>query len=214
MKVAEHSDRRRNQRAHSPPAPSSSRGAAMASSTRARFGHFTYEENSPEVELNTIYDLASLSKSVGCASSVMVLLDKGKISVSDPVIKYLPEFDNNEKGTLTIEQLLLHRSGLVADNPMSDYKGSVEESWKNIMEQKLKAKPGEKFVYSDVNFLVLGHLVEKSSGETLDKFAHDNVFRAAGIEGHDVQPAESLRSRIAPTTKIPREKCTTLAPRR
>src|SRR5207248_2267088 len=85
---------------------------------------------------DTIYDLASLSKSIGCATSVMILADRGKLDVRDLVGKYLPEFASNGKENVTIEQLLLHRAGLIADNPMKDFDDGPTEAWQKILTTK------------------------------------------------------------------------------
>jgi CubicO group peptidase (beta-lactamase class C family) len=150
---------------------------------------------------DTIFDLASLSKPVGCATSVMKLLDDRKISVSDPVSKYLPEFTGNAKEAVTIEQLLLHRGGLVADNPLKDYDGTPAESWQKICDLKLKYEPGTKFEYTDVGFIVLGKLVEKVSGSPLNEFAAREVFAPLKMTDASYLPRAELRARIAPTEK-------------
>lgn len=158
----------------------------------------------PDVEpmtVDTIFDLASLSKPIGCATSIMKLVDSGKISVSDPASKYLPEFTGNGKQNITIEQLLLHRGGLVADNPLKDYDGSPEESWKNICNLKLKYEPGAKFEYTDVGFIVLGKLVERVSGKSLNAFANAEIFQPLKMRDTSYLPEPSLRAHIAPTEK-------------
>ena len=82
---------------------------------------------------DTIFDMASLSKPMGCATSVMILVERGKIDVHETVAKYLPEFGNHGKEKITVEQLLLHRGGLIADNAMSDYDHGPAEAWTKIM---------------------------------------------------------------------------------
>ena len=120
---------------------------------------------------DTIFDMASLTKPVATATSIMILIDEGKIRLSDRIVKYLPEFDNHGKGRITVEQLLRHRAGLTPDNSINDYKNGPDEAWKKIADLSLDYRPGERFVYSDVHFLILGRLVEKVSGQTLDAFA-------------------------------------------
>jgi uncharacterized protein YbbC (DUF1343 family)/CubicO group peptidase (beta-lactamase class C family) len=154
---------------------------------------------------DTLFDMASLTKPVATATSVMILIDEGKIRLSDRIVKYLPEFDNHGKGRITIEHLLRHRTGLTPDNSINDYKNGPDEAWKKIAELGLDYPPGERFVYSDVNFLTLGRLVEKVSGQTLDAFARDRVFKPIGMKDAHFRPAGGDASqwpdvdRIAPT---------------
>src|SRR5262249_27544204 len=82
------------------------------------FGNRAIEPAKLPANVDTVYDLASLSKSIGCATSIMVLVDQGKIDVHEPVAKYIPEFASNGKESITVEDLLLHHSGLIPDNPM------------------------------------------------------------------------------------------------
>jgi CubicO group peptidase (beta-lactamase class C family) len=165
------------------------------------YGRFTYDEDAPRARVDTVWDIASLSKPVGCATAVMILADRGKISIKDPVAKYLPEFGNNGKEKITIEMLLLHRGGLIPDNPLKDYQSGVETAWGNIMKLKCKWEPGTHFAYSDVGFLVLGKLVERVSGQTLDQFDRANVFEPLGMKDTIFNPPEKWRPRIAPTEK-------------
>lgn len=168
---------------------------------RKAYGNRAAAPTTQPMTEDTIFDLASLSKSIGCATSVMELLDEGKIAVSDPVSKYLREFSGNGKEKVTIEQLLLHRGGLVADNPLKDYDGTPEESWKNICKLKLKYEPGTKFEYTDVGFIVLGKLVEKVSGLPLNEFAAREIFTPLKMKDAGYLPPVRLRDRIAPTEK-------------
>jgi len=147
---------------------------------------------------DTIFDLASLTKPVATAASILILKDQGKIRLEDPVGKYWPEFANNGKEAITIEQLLRHRSGLIADNALADYADGLDQAWDRIARLGLIGPPGEKFVYSDVNFLVLGKLVERIAGQPLDEFARRAVFEPMGIRAaYKPAPAD----RIAPTER-------------
>jgi uncharacterized protein YbbC (DUF1343 family)/CubicO group peptidase (beta-lactamase class C family) len=130
---------------------------------------------------DTVFDMASLTKPVATASSVMVLLERGKVRLEDRLGSLLPEFDNHGKGAITVEQLLRHRSGLIADNPIGDYADGTETAWERLANLDLVGEPGARFLYSDVNFLILGRIVERLSGQALDEFAAENVFRPAGM---------------------------------
>lgn len=158
---------------------------------------------------DTLFDLASLTKPVATATSVLVLVDRGQVALRDPVVKYLPEFDNHGKGAITVEQLLRHRSGLIADNPISDYADGREKAWERIAALKPVAPPGERYVYSDMNFIVLGRLVERVAGKPLDEFARETVFQPLGMtetrfcrlkDGDRTDPPIDV-ARCAPTEK-------------
>jgi CubicO group peptidase (beta-lactamase class C family) len=161
------------------------------------FGNLAVEPKKIPMLADTAFDLASLSKSVGCATSIMVLVDQGKIDVHDRVSKYIPEFGANGKEEITIEQLLLHFSGMVPDNPLKDYEAGVEQAWKNLFALKPTTQPGTKFVYSDVNFEVLGELVHRVSGQPLDQFAKQRVFEPLGMKDTTYNPPQALRDRCA-----------------
>jgi CubicO group peptidase (beta-lactamase class C family) len=149
---------------------------------------------------DTVFDLASLTKSIATATSVMVLLDRGKIAVTDRVAKYLPVFGANGKQDVTIEQLLLHRGGLVADNPMADFEGvSPAEGMKRTLETTLKYEPGTKFTYSDVGFIVLGELVHVVSGMPVNEFALENIYKPLKMTETMYLPTDALKARCAPT---------------
>ncbi|HEU5118251.1 MAG TPA: serine hydrolase, partial [Isosphaeraceae bacterium] len=130
---------------------------------------------------DTIFDMASLTKPVATATSVMILLERGQLRLDQRLGDLLPEFDNHGKGEITLEQLLRHRSGLIADNALSDYKDGPEAAWKNLANLDLSGTPGEKFLYSDVNFEILGRIVEQISGQTLKEFAQKNIFNPLGM---------------------------------
>ncbi len=158
----------------------------------------------PEKELmsaDTIFDLASLTKPIATAASIMLLVERGKMKLDDTLGKLLPDFDNGGKSAITVEQLLRHRTGLVADNPMSDYKDGPETAWKRIAALKTLAPPGERFVYSDVNYLILGRIVEKISGETLDRFSERELFEPLGMKNTRFRRINdpATLTRVAPT---------------
>ncbi|WDQ15924.1 serine hydrolase domain-containing protein [Rhodopirellula sp. P2] len=143
---------------------------------QAAFGSRELEPQRKPMSVDTIFDLASLTKPIATATSVMILADEGKLSLTDPVSKYLPDFAVHEKESVTVEHLLLHTSGLIPDNGMSDYRGTHAESIANLLSQELRSPPGTRFRYSDVGFLVLGELVHQVSGMPLDQFAQKRIF--------------------------------------
>lgn len=165
------------------------------------FGHCQVEPTPEAMTVDTIFDMASITKPVATATSVMVLVQRGKVRLRDPVARYIPEFAANGKGEITVEQLLTHQGGLVPDNALADYQQGIDKAWQNIWALKPVHGIGKKFVYTDVGFLVLGELVHRVSGKTVAEFAAENIFRPTGMVDTGYQPRASLRSRIAPTEK-------------
>jgi uncharacterized protein YbbC (DUF1343 family) len=158
----------------------------------------------PQVEAmttDTIFDLASLSKPVGTNTSIMILIDRGQIDPKEKVAHYLPEFGKKGKEEITVEQLLLHRGGLTPDNNEKDYEDGPEKAWERICDLPLIYKPGERFAYSDVGFIVLGKLAEKVSGRPLNEFTADEIFKPLGMKDTGYKPAADLKLRIAPTER-------------
>jgi uncharacterized protein YbbC (DUF1343 family)/CubicO group peptidase (beta-lactamase class C family) len=172
------------------------------------YGRRAIVPKSEPMTRDTIFDMASLTKPVATATSILILLERGQIRLSDRLGRLWPEMDRKGKGAITVEQLLRHRSGLIADNPVSDYEDGPEAAWERIAALDLVAQPEEKFIYSDVNFLILGRLVERISGQPLDVFAHENIFKPLGMGNTQFRPvaadAKTLLpvDRVAPTEKV------------
>jgi CubicO group peptidase (beta-lactamase class C family) len=150
---------------------------------------------------DTVFDLASLTKPLATATSILLLIEQGKLGLTDRVTRHLPAFAQNGKDKITLEQLLLHTSGLIADNPVSDYKDGRKKALEPICQLKPITEPGTKFRYSDVNFIVLGELVERVSGLALDAFARKYVFEPLGLRETTFKPGKELAERAAPTQK-------------
>ena len=115
--------------------------------------------------------------------------------------KHLPAFAAKGKDKITVEHLLLHTGGLVADNPEGDYRDGRDKALERIHALTPPSAPGERFVYSDVGFIVLGELVEKVSGTSLDAFAKKNIFDPLGMNETGFRPGDKLKGRAAPTVK-------------
>ncbi|MBS1799317.1 MAG: sodium/solute symporter [Acidobacteria bacterium] len=134
---------------------------------------------------DTIFDMASLTKCLATATAMMQLYEEGKYQFDDPVVKYLPEFAANGKEKVTIRELLTHYSGLAPDVSLKDSWGLAApdkaEGVKRAMESTLINPPGTKFVYSDINFITLGVLVEKFSGQQEDVYVQEHIFRPLGM---------------------------------
>jgi uncharacterized protein YbbC (DUF1343 family) len=168
---------------------------------RKAFGNRSVKPDAAPMTADTVFDLASLTKPIATASSVLLLVEQGKVALADPVAKGLPAFAANGKEGVTVEMLLLHTSGLVADNALADYQDGKAKAVERIMALKPVNPPGSRFVYSDVNFIVLGELVEKLSGMPLDAFAAKHVFAPLGLKETTFRPGDALKARCAPTTQ-------------
>jgi len=163
------------------------------------YGHRQTEPERVPMTLDTVFDLASLTKPIATATSVMLLIEQGKIALDDPVSKHLPEFSSHGKDQITIKQLLTHQGGLIPDNALGDYKNGREQSYAKINELTLRAAPGEQFIYSDVGFIVLGELVESISGQRQDQFTQERIFKPLHMLETGYLPGEKLKQRAAVT---------------
>jgi uncharacterized protein YbbC (DUF1343 family)/CubicO group peptidase (beta-lactamase class C family) len=168
---------------------------------RKVYGARSKQPTEAPMTIDTVFDLASLTKPVATATSLMILLEQGKLRLADPVARYLPDFGQNGKDKVTVEQLLLHTGGFIADNPVSDYGGGRKQALERIYRLAPVAEPGTKFTYSDVGFIVLGELVEQLSGESLDVFAAKHIFEPLGMRHTMFRPHQALAARAAPTEK-------------
>ncbi|WP_442511030.1 serine hydrolase domain-containing protein [Novipirellula sp. SH528] len=163
------------------------------------YGHRQLEPTPIPMTVDTVFDLASLTKPIATATSVMTLVDKGLVDLNDAVSKHLPEFGNDGKEEITIKQLLLHTSGLTPDNAMSDYVDSPEAAMRNVMNLGLNYTPESKFRYSDVGFIVLGEMVRRKTGMDLNAYSQQTIFAPLGMKETGYKPATSLQQRAATT---------------
>ena len=166
---------------------------------RRAFGHRSLEPAREPMTIDTIFDLASLTKCVATTTSIMKLVQQGRIRLDDPVAAYLPEFAQNGKQDITIRELLTHYSGLAPDLDLQAPWSGRDTAFAMAMAQTPINPPGSRFVYSDINFEVLGFLVEKVSGESLADFADKNIFTPLGMRHTRFLPPAEWRPRIAPT---------------
>jgi uncharacterized protein YbbC (DUF1343 family) len=148
---------------------------------------------------DTIFDLASLTKVVATTTSVMILIDEGKIGLNDRVAAFIPGFERHGKGNITIRQLMTHVSGLRPDVDLVDAWSGYDTAIRLAVEEVPTAAPGTRFVYSDINFFLLGDIVKRVSGVPLDRFSHERIFAPLGMSDTGFTPAEPARARIAPT---------------
>ncbi len=158
----------------------------------------------PEAEamtVDTIFDIASLTKVVATTPSLMKLFEQGKFRLNDKITDYIPEFQGG-KSDITIRQLFTHFSGLQPDVPLEPAWTGYQTGIKLACEFPPSGPPGVRSVYSDINFLLLGELVHRLSGEMLSDYARKNVFEPLGMKDTAFQPPASWVPRIAPTERL------------
>ena len=166
---------------------------------RKAYGSRAIEPRGEAMTLDTVFDCASMTKVLATTPAIMQLWEQGKFRMSDPVAKYLPEFGQNGKQDITIRQLLVHYSGLAPDLDLTKPWEGKETAYRMAFEAPPVGAPGAAFLYSDINFEVLGALVERLSGESLDQYAEKHVFGPLGMKQTRFLPPPSWQSRIAPT---------------
>jgi uncharacterized protein YbbC (DUF1343 family)/CubicO group peptidase (beta-lactamase class C family) len=163
------------------------------------FGLRATTPRSEPMTVDTIFDLASLTKVVATTPSVMRLIQYGQIRLDEPVAHYIPDFGMNGKDTVTVRQLLTHYSGLRPDIDLNPPWEGLEAALRLAHEEKLQAPQGSIFIYSDTNFIVLGELVQRVSGLSLDKYADVHIFQPLGMKHTRFLPPVQWRSKIAET---------------
>lgn len=151
------------------------------------------------MKLNTIFDIASLTKVIATTTAIIQLSENGKINIEDHVAKYWPEFRENVKEQITVKELLTHYSGLRPDLSLKPDWSGYDVAIRKILEEKTVGAPGTQFIYSDINFIILGEIVRRVSGKPLEVYCAENIFKPLGMKDTGFNPSPSLRKRIAPT---------------
>lgn len=168
--------------------------------THARgFGHHEWKSGPRPSPDSTFWDIASLTKVVGTTGAIMRLVESGKIELDAPVVRYLPRFTGPSKDRVTVRMLLNHTSGLRSYLPFFQLARTRDSAIALLYGEPLHRKPGASPEYSDLNFLLLGLVVERVSGEPLDRYVMRAVLEPAGLTHTVYRPADSLRKRTAPT---------------
>ena len=168
---------------------------------RKAYGARAVEPKREPMTENTIFDLASLTKIVATATSIMILIERGQVGLNDPAVKFIPEMKGEGRDAITIEQLLTHTAGFAPDFDLRDRWVGYGEAMKRLYREPLRNPPGSRFVYSDINYIALGEVVHRVSGQTLDEFARRNIFIPLGMRDTGFNPDTKLSPRIAPTEK-------------
>ncbi|HYH85317.1 MAG TPA: exo-beta-N-acetylmuramidase NamZ domain-containing protein [Pyrinomonadaceae bacterium] len=151
---------------------------------------------------DTIFDVASLTKIVATATSVMILVERGRIRLSDPVTLHIPELKGEGRDKITVEQLLTHRAGYAPDFDLGERWSGHDEMLKRLYSEPLRNAPGARFVYSDISFITLGEIVRRVSGQPLDEFARKNIYEPLDMKDTGFRPRAELLPRVAPTESV------------
>ncbi|MBU3672427.1 MAG: DUF1343 domain-containing protein [Sinobacteraceae bacterium] len=175
---------------------------------RKAYGQRAVEPLAEPMTVDTLFDLASLTKPIATATAIMQLVEEGRLRLDDRVASYLPDFGRHGKDQITVRQLLTHVGGLRGDLDLDDPWVGRDTALELAAEEIPLAAPGERFIYSDIGFLVLGALVEQVSGLPLDQFVRQRITTPLGMQDTGFKPPASAQARIAPT-----QRCTPLGPR-
>src|SRR5262245_25577031 len=168
---------------------------------RKTYGARAVEPLREPMTADTIFDLASLTKVVATATSIMILVERGKVRLSDPVSVYIPELKGEGRERITIEQLLTHVSGYAPDFDLRERWTGYGEAIRRLIKEPLRNPPGTRFTYSDLGFITLGEVVARASGIPLEQFAQKNIFGPLRMTNTGFRPSATLKARIAPTEK-------------
>lgn len=154
-----------------------------------------------EMTLDTVFDLASLTKVVATAPAIMILYEQGKLDLEAPVHRYLPEFFGEGREHIRVRHLLTHTSGLKPGLPKEPAWSGYKQGIRLALETLPDTPPDCQIRYSDINFILLGHLVTRISGEPLDSFTHKHLYAPLKMSSTRFLPPADWRARIAPTER-------------
>jgi len=166
---------------------------------RRAFGLRALKPKKLPMTTQTLFDIASLTKVIATSTAVAQLVEMGKLNLEDPVARYWPEFKANGKEEITVRDLLTHYSGLRPTLDLKPKWSGYTEALRMIEEEKSVLPPVTSFIYSDINFIILGELVSRISGESLDVYCADHIFKPLEMKDTVFKPSPVLLPRIAPT---------------
>jgi CubicO group peptidase (beta-lactamase class C family) len=167
------------------------------------FGRLTYEADAPRVTVDTLYDLASLTKVVATTTLAMILVDEGRLDLDRPVQELLPGFRGPGKEAVTVRHLLTHSSGLPATAPLYQEIQGWAAYRERIETMDLTYPPGSRSVYSDLGIILLGEILEQIAGRPFETLVRERVLDPLGMRNTLFRPPAELRPRIAPTETDP-----------
>ncbi len=165
------------------------------------FGYRALEPVREPTTLDTIYDAASLTKVIATAPAISKLIEDGKVRLDAPVATYIPGFIGSGKESITVRHLLTHTSGLRPGLGRRPEWHGVAKAIEFAEGEELRAKPGERFIYSDINYILLGEIVHRVNGRDLRTFAREFIYRPLRMPDSGFLPSTNKLSRIAPTTR-------------
>lgn len=168
---------------------------------RRSFGQRAVDPRREIMSVDTIFDLASVTKAVATATSVMKLAEEGRIDLDSPVVNYLPQM---RARATTVRHLLTHTAGLPSVDPLADYADGRASAIEHILHIRPETAPGRRFRYSDLGFILLGEVVARVTGQSHAEYARRALFEPLGMRDTMFQPSLALRARIAPTERAER----------
>lgn len=166
----------------------------------AAYGNRSLVPAEEPMSVDTIFDVASLTKVIVTAPAVMILVEEGRLRLNDRVTTFLPTFAG---GAITIRQLLTHTSGLRPDVDLDPAWSGYETGIAKALREKPTAAPGSRFIYSDINFILLAEIVRTVSGLPINEFAQQRILNPLRMSDATFLPGKERRPRIAPTERLP-----------
>jgi len=166
---------------------------------RKAYGMRSLEPTRSPMTVDTIFDIASLTKVVATTTAAMQLVEQGKLRLNDPVVKYIPEFGQNGKNDITVRDLMTHYSGLPPSLDLKSPWSGRDTGYSMAFSIAPIGAPESRFVYSDVDYIVLGALIERLTGNPLDSYCAQNIFAPLGMIKTAFRPPTAWLSEIAPT---------------
>jgi uncharacterized protein YbbC (DUF1343 family)/CubicO group peptidase (beta-lactamase class C family) len=169
---------------------------------RKAYGERAVTPSHEPMTTDTIFDVASLTKVVATATSIMILVERGQLRLADAVTDYIPELKGEGRERITIEMLLTHRAGFAPDFDLRERWMGYDEAMTRLYREPLRSQPGTRFIYSDINYIALGEVVRRVSGTTLDEFARKNIFVPLKMNDTSFRPRADVLRRVAPTETL------------
>jgi beta-N-acetylhexosaminidase len=163
------------------------------------YGAFEYTPYAPIVEQTSIYDLASVTKVIATTSAVMRLIDEGKLSLDDPVVRYIPAFGQAGKQHITVYNLMVHNSGLPAWRKFYEFCDSPGCVLDSVYATPLIYHTGDSTLYSDLGLITTGKIIEAITGTTLDRYVDSVFFKPLGMRSTFYNPPAGVLGRVVPT---------------
>jgi CubicO group peptidase (beta-lactamase class C family) len=174
-------------------------GVGGRTAYRAAFGLRTVQPEPEPLSADALFDLASLTKVIATTTAAMQLVEARRLDLDAPVAAYWPAFGENGKAQVTVRQLLTHTSGLAPDLDLTPPWRGADAALARVAASRPIRPPGEAFLYSDINFIALGALIERVSGEPLDVYARRHIFEPLGMADTSFGPPSAALGRIVPS---------------